>query len=360
MTSKSYTNLQMSCKLDCATDYFTTRDEDRMIYFKRISAVLLSALLTASMLIGCDIHSKEINGGNDGTINIVCTVFPQYDWVRQIVGDNGYKFNIKLLSSNGTDLHSYQPTASDMITISNADLFVYVGGESDEWVEDALEDSVNLNRRVINLMRTLGDSVKEEEIVEGMQESDHDDHDDIDDIEYDEHVWLSLKNAKFFCEEITAKLIEIDENNADIYSENSKKYIDKLESLDEEYKTTVDNANKKVLLFGDRFPFRYLTDDYGISYYAAFVGCSAETNASFETITFLAEKVDKLELSSVVVLDGSSKKIAETIINNTKNKNQKILMLNSMQSVTSVDIDNGNDYISIMQKNLEVIKTALS
>ena len=327
-----------------------------MTHIKKISAVLLSTVLTAAMLIGCDIHSKGIKRADDDNINVVCTIFPQYDWVRQIVGDKGNTINIKLLSSNGTDLHSFQPTVSDIISISQADLFVYVGGESDEWVEDVLEDSINPNRRVISLMDVLGNSLKQEKIVEGMQECD----DDHDDIEYDEHVWLSLKNAILFCKEITAKLIEIDEKNTDVYSANSKNYIEKLESLDKEYRTAVDIANKKVLLFGDRFPFRYLTDDYGISYYAAFVGCSSETIASFETIKFLAEKVDKLELSSVIALEGSSKKIAETIINNTKNKNQNILTLNSMQSVSSRDIENGTDYLVIMKKNLEVIKTALS
>jgi zinc transport system substrate-binding protein len=235
---------------------------------------------------------------------------------------------------------------------------------------------------VINLMDVLGDSAREEELVEGMQESDHDhdhdhedaDHDDDHDHEdadhdddhdhqeapeYDEHVWLSLKNAKRFVDVITEKLAALDTANAETYKANAKTYSDALNKLDEEYAAVFANAKQKTLLFGDRFPFRYMIEDYKLEYYAAFVGCSAETEASFETITFLSGKVDELGLKSIFVLEGSDQKIAETVRNNTKSKDQKIVKLNSMQGVTKAEIEGGAKYISIMQTNLDALKEAL-
>ena len=177
--------------------------------------------------------------------------------------------------------------------------------------------------------------------------------------EYDEHVWLSLKNTKQLCNAIAEALEEIDPERADIYDANMVAYEEKLDDLDAQYQETVDNAKQKTLLFGDRFPFRYLVDDYGLSYYAAFAGCSAESEASFETISFLAKKVDELGLKNIMTIEKSDQKIAKTIIENTATKDQKILTLDSMQSTTSDDIANGETYLSAMEKNLEVLKEAL-
>lgn len=279
--------------------------------------------------------------------------------MREILGDKADHAEVTMLLDNGVDLHSYQPTADDIIKISDCDLFIYVGGESDGWVEDALKEAANKDMQVINLLDVLGEQVKEEEVVEGM-EAEEEESEDEDEPEYDEHVWLSLKNAETLCNAITDALEEIDPANKDAYAANAASYLEKLADLDGEYKTVVDNAARKTVLFGDRFPFRYLVDDYGLSYYAAFAGCSAETEASFETISFLAGKVDELGLPCVLTIEGAQHKIAETIVQNSAAKNQSILTLNSMQSTTSADAANGTTYLSVTESNLDVLKQALN
>ena len=279
--------------------------------------------------------------------------------MREILGDKADHAEVTMLLDNGVDLHSYQPTADDIIKISDCDLFIYVGGESDGWVEDALKEATNQNMKVINLLDVLGEQAKVEEVVEGMA-AEEEESEDEDEPEYDEHVWLSLKNAETLCNAITDALEEIDPANKDAYATNAASYLEKLAALDGEYQTVVDNAARKTVLFGDRFPFRYLVDDYGLSYYAAFAGCSAETEASFETISFLAGKVDELRLPCVLTIEGAQHKIAETIVQNTAEKNQSILTLDSMQSTTSTDVTNGTTYLSVMESNLDVLKQALN
>ena len=331
---------------------------------KKITALLLALMMLAGVLAGC---GKPKDAGKAGKLKVVTTIFPAYDWVRAILGDKAENAEITMLLDNGVDLHSYQPTADDIIKISDCDLFVYVGGESDGWVEDALRNAANRNMKVINLLEVLGDSVKTEEIVEGMQEEhEHEDahaHDDAEEHEHeeeaDEHVWLSLKNAKMLVRVISKALQELDPDNKDIYAANADAYVKKLSALDADYQAAVDAASNKTILFGDRFPFRYLVDDYGLRYYAAFVGCSAETEASFETISFLAKKVDELKLPCVLTIEGAQHKIAETIVQNTTSKNQKVLTMDSMQSTTSKDVANGTTYLSVMEQNLSVLKEAL-
>lgn len=320
--------------------------------------------------------ATEVSDTNDdGKLSIVTTIFPEYDWVKTIVGDNAENVDITMLLDNGVDLHSYQPTAEDIMKIATCDMFVYVGGESDEWVEDALAEATNENMVVIDLLDVLGDSVKEEEIVEGMEAEEEHEHDEAEEadaeeaveadteeaeeVEYDEHVWLSLKYAETLCTEIEAQLETIDPDNAEAYKANLDSYVAELDALDAQYQETVDAASVKTLLFGDRFPFRYLVDDYGLDYYAAFVGCSAETEASFETIIFLADKVNELGLNAVMTIEGNDHTIAETVRDNTESKDQEILTLDSMQSTTSEDVANGASYLSIMTDNLEVLKNAL-
>ena len=333
-------------------------------------------VMCSAMFLGCG-NSNITSMRNEDKISVVCTIFPEYDWVREVVGELGEQYEITLLMDDGGDLHNYQPTALDIARIAQCDVFVYVGGESDGWVEDALKEATNPNMQVMNLLETLGTKVKEEELVEGMQVHDHDheeegvqedghDHDheegevhEESEVEYDEHVWLSLKNTKSMVKAIEQALEAVDDANAAIYQKNADAYIQKLDDLDKEYEAAVTSAAKKTIVFGDRFPFRYLADDYGISYYAAFPGCSAETEASFETITFLAEKMDELELSKILVIENSDKKIAKTIIDNTATKNQEILVMNSLQSVTSKKIEEGVSYVSIMQENLEILKQAM-
>ncbi len=489
-----------------------------------------------------------------GKLSVVTTIFPEYDWVREIMGDRADNAEITLLLDNGADLHSYQPSVDDIVKISGCDLFVYVGGESDEWVEDALKEATNPNMIVIDLLETLGDTVKEEEVVEGMQhdhdhhheheeieeddvkdrslsefsgewksllpmleageldpyvehhaeehgepqsevheelaekwacdaekvgidgdivtftyangdtvsakyayagralikaddgditgvryqfetdsanapkylqlndhghepaeevehfhiyfgsdgfdallsadadpffvpstldaegvleelmgghEHDHDEHDEEHEehdhehhheegeVEYDEHVWLSLKNAKTLCGAISDALGRLDAANADAYAANAASYIAKLDALDMQYAAAVNAADVKTVLFGDRFPFRYLVDDYGLDYYAAFVGCSAETEASFETVVFLANKVDELGLKNILTIESSDGKIARTIIENTAAKNAGVLQMDSMQSTTAQQIAGGATYLAAMESNLEILKEAL-
>ena len=299
-------------------------------------------------------------------LKVVTTIFPEYDWTREILGSNPGKVELSLLLGKGVDLHSYQPSIQDIAKIATADIFIYVGGESDFWVEDALKNAANKNMKVINLLEALGDKVKEEEIKEGMQaeEEEHDhegDHheDDEEEAEYDEHVWLSLRNAKFLCGEIAAALCEKDSVNAASYKANLAAYSAKLDALDARYTATVKAASKKTILFGDRFPFRYLVEDYGLDYFAAFVGCSAETEASFETVIFLAKKVDELDLKSVLKIESGDGKIARTIIQNSKNKKAKVLTLNSIQATTKKQADAGASYLKIMEENLKVLEEAL-
>lgn len=298
-------------------------------------------------------------------LSIVTTIFPEYDWIMNLLGEQAANAEIAMLLDNGVDLHSYQPTVDDIVKISSCDLFVHVGGESDEWVEDALAEATNKEMIVINLMEALGDKIKEEELVEGMEaghdhhEDDHEDHHEDDEREYDEHVWLSLKHAGTLCEAICEALCRMDPANADSYRENLTSYKERLSALDADYQRAVHDAAARTVLFGDRFPFRYLVDDYGLAYYAAFVGCSAETEASFETIVFLANKVDELGLNAVCQIESADGAIARTIIENTQRKNQQILTMNSMQSTTSQDVEKGASYLTIMEQNLDVLKRAL-
>ena len=330
---------------------------------KKITA-LLALLMLGGALAGCE---KQNDTNKTDKLSIVTTIFPEYDWVRAVLGDKADNAEVTMLLDNGVDLHSYQPTADDIVKISDCDLFLYVGGESDGWVDDALKNATNKNMKVINLLDVLGDSVKTEEVVEGMQETEHDhDHDHSkevstfeDEEEKDEHVWLSLKNAEVLVNAISKSLQELDPDNKDIYATNAAAYIEKLSALDGEYQAAVDAATYKTVVFGDRFPFRYLVDDYGLRYYAAFVGCSAETEASFETVSFLAKKVDELKLPCVLTIEGAQHKISETIVQNTAEKNQKVLTMDSLQSTSSKDVANGTTYLSVMEKNLSVLKEAL-
>ena len=504
---------------------------------KKTFTIFLALTMAVSLFTGCGKKNAAETGESDSNkLSVVTTIFPEYDWVKEILGGKAENTDLTMLLSSGVDLHSYQPTADDIVKISDCDLFVYVGGESDGWVESVLKNAANKKMKVINLLEVLGDSVKTEEIVEGMQEDGHDhghSHDeqltenDIEDrtlsdfagawkslhpyllngdldkfcqhraeededssttkdtylekyktswqcdaekisingdtitftyadgktvsAEYtyagyqpkrndegeirsvryqfettsadapkyvqfndhghepgeaehfhiyfgndgfdalmsgktnpffvkdalsaedildelmghdhgeekDEHVWLSLKNAKALVAAIADALQELDPDNKDTYAANASAYIEKLSALDGAYQSAVDGAARKTVLFGDRFPFRYLVDDYGLSYYAAFAGCSAESEASFETVSFLAKKVDELGLPCVLTIEGKNHKLAETIVQSTAAKNQKVLTMDSMQSMTSKDAANGATYLSVMEQNLSVLKEAL-
>lgn len=336
------------------------------------------------------IEQNSIEKGNSNKISIVCTTFPQYDWVKNILGEEAERFNVTLLLDNGVDMHSYQPAVKDIATAGSSDLFIYVGGESDTWVEDALKEAKNKDLKAINLMETLDNFVKEEEVVEGMQEerkslghsheksskekqeqTQKESHENSQEIngqkeaadeepEYDEHIWLSIRNAEIMVKNIEKAIEQLDSDNAKVYQTNAENYIKKLDTLDKQYANTIQNAKYKAILFGDRFPFRYMADDYDLKYYAAFAGCSAETMAGFETVTFLAKKADELRLPVILTIENSDGRIAEAVKSNTTKKNQKILAMNSLQSVTKEQIADGITYLQVMQENLSVLSEALN
>ena len=502
---------------------------------KKYISILLAAVMAVGCLAGCGQKNSNEQADNtdDGKLKVVTTIFPEYDWVKEIAGDEISNIDLTMLLDNGVDLHSYQPTSEDILKISDCDLFVYVGGESDSWVDDALKNATNKDMQVINLLDVLKDSIKTEESMPGMQAEEGHNHGyahfedsdvqdrtlsdwdgdwqsvypylqdgvldevmekkaesgektaeeykeyyengyktDVSQItidaenntmcfvkngvaskatyeykgyqiydyesgsrgvryffeatsgdadapkyvqfsdhgiapgkaehfhiyagndgfdalseemenwptyypadmsgkeiaedmleheekEYDEHVWLSLKNAQTLCKAIAEALETADPEHKDVYAANVDSYLEKLSSLDGQYQDAVANASQKTLLFGERFPFGYMVDDYGLKYYAAFAGCSAESEASFETISFLAKKVDELGLKNIMTIENSDQKIAKTIRDNTKDKNQEILSLDSMQSTTSEDVKNGTTYLSVMESNLDVLKKAM-
>ena len=321
--------------------------------FSRKTAVLVICLVLAAACFGLSRFSGA-GAAKGKKLSVVCTIFPEYDWTRAILGKRAADTDLTLLLANGTDLHNYQPSTNDFLKISRADLFIFVGGQSDAWTKDALKEAANKKIAAIDLMKTLGSRMKNEETVEGM-EKDHDEGGPS----YDEHVWLSLKNAAAACAAIADKLCETDPQHADEYRKNEAAYAARLGALDREYAAAVKASPVKTLLFGDRFPFRYLADDYGIRYYAAFPGCSAETEASFRTIIFLAKKADELGLRHVMVIDGSNRTVARAIIQTARKKDLKIVTLDSMQSVTAKQIAAGATYLSVMRSNLAALKEAL-
>nr|WP_315086415.1 metal ABC transporter substrate-binding protein [uncultured Lachnoanaerobaculum sp.] len=357
---------------------------------KKYIGIGLSILVAIMMVLGCakkeSTGSSEAESGSSVTesssvaeskseetkkLSIVTTIFPAYDWVKQVVGDNK-NVEISFLIDKGVDLHSYQASAADIAKITDSDLFVYVGGESDDWAEDIIKENPNLN--YINMVDSIGEAALAEELVEGMQDEEEHDHEGEEhaheegehaheegehedgEEEIDEHVWLSIKNAETIVSAIEAKLAEIDPDNKAEYEKNANDYLAKLDELDKEYKDTLSSIQNKTIIVGDRFPFRYLVNEYGINYYAAFKGCDAGSEASFETVKFLANKMDELNMSDIFIIDGSKGDLAKTIVDNTKDKNAKVLVLDSMQSTKSSD---NASYLDIMKKNLEVLKEVL-
>ena len=322
---------------------------------KKCMATALCVVLLCALLCGCT--STNQNQNETKTLSIITTIFPLYDWTQNIV--SGTDAQLRMLLDTGVDLHSFQPTVQDIVDISDCDVFIYVGGESDKWVQDALKEKNNQNMVVIDLMEVLADNVKEEELVEGMQGEEEEEEEEEEGPEYDEHIWLSLKNAAICSQAICDKLCTLDPEHKDIYTKNTTFYLAKINQLDAEYEEMVKSANTKTLVFGDRFPFRYLTDDYGLTYFAAFIGCSAESEASFDTVVFLANKVDENALRYILKIESSDGSIAKTIKENTKLKNQGILSLDSLQSVTAKDVQKGVTYLGAMSDNKKILEKAL-
>lgn len=326
-----------------------------------IFAAVMIAFTSAGVLTACDF--------DNGKTKIVATIFPQYDWVMNVLGERKSDFDVKLLAKSGADLHNFSPTSDDILAIAKCKLFIHVGGESDEnWVDRVLEQNPNSDRTVINLLEVLGDNAKIEEPVEG-EEHHHDheegeEHEHEHEEEYDEHVWLSLKNAGVFVDEIVKALVKIDAENAETYTQNATDYKAELSALDDKYTAAVNNAGTRTLLFADRFPFRYLVDDYGLSYFAAYSGCSAANSAaSTETIIRLANNLIDNSLTTVLKLEDSDGSIARQVIETAKNKGYTAQVetktLDSLQASTIREYNSGRTYLAVMESNLDVLKIAL-
>lgn len=318
---------------------------------KKIFSIIISIIIALITLCSCGNQIKKSE-----RLSIVCTAFPQYDFVKNIIGTTE---GLTLLLDDGADLHSYEPTAQDIIKIGSADIFIYGGGVSDDWVEGVIKSANNPELKVIATM-DLVDTLKEE-YVAGMQQENHDhEHNKAHNGDHsgeDEHIWLSLGNAVKITRSLCESICEIDQEKAGTYRTNAENYISELTALDEEYKNVVESSTRKTVLFADRFPFRYLIDDYGLTYFAAFAGCSSESEASFETLAFLIDKTKELHLPVVLTIEGSDGSLAETVC---ESSGAETAVLDSCQSVSSADIENGTSYISIMKSNLEVLREALN
>ena len=320
------------------------------------SLLVLCLLLSAFSLFSCA-EKKD-----DGKLHIVCTLFPQYDWLRNIVSGS-QSIELDLIIANGNDPHSYQPTAADIMTISNCDILIYVGGDSDEWVKKAIERSKNDNIQTIVLTELEGVNVY------GISASSHsheghshgDGHDGHSHSALDEHIYLSLRNAMASVREITEILCEKDPASKELYKENSDIYLEKLLALSSELALAVGSVpeEERFVLFADRFPFVYLLSDYGVHYAAAFEGCTTDVDADFDTVLRLIHEADEHNVKYIAVTESSDKALAETVISSTKTKNQKILTFNSMQAISRQKINGGATYLSIMEENAKALKTAL-
>lgn len=327
---------------------------------KHLTAKILTIimLILAAALGGCTDNAPVTNPNAD--ITIVTDNFAVYDWTRNVIGD--VNAELVLLGANGADMHSYQPIAHDFAMLKDCDLCIYIGGESDSWVADAMQQTSSgaYSMPLLNVI----DNVQIEQDPIGMAADDHD-HADTGEPELDEHIWLSLKNAITCTNAIADKLADIDPANADIYRTNADNYCAELTALDGEYATggyaqTIATAAYDTILVADRFPFIYLVEDYNLNWYAAYPGCSAETGASFETVKFLSDKLAEHKLPAVIVCENADTALAETIIATSGQSGTAILALDSLQSVNQADIDAGKTYIGAMTENLAVLKSALN
>lgn len=290
---------------------------------------------------------------NEDKLKIVTTIFPQYDFARQIGGD---KISLQMLVTPGGESHSYEPTPRDIISVNGCDIFICSGGESDVWSNIILKSVNTENKIVIKLMDCV-DTVEEEK-TEGMTEKTTlgSSENAEEEPEYDEHVWTSLKNAKKISETIAAAMCETDQENAEFYTDNLKSFEKQLDELDKSYENAVSSAKNKTIIFGDRFPFRYLFDDYGLKYYAAFPGCSTESDVSAKNMLFLINKVKENNLNTVYYIEFSARKIADTISAET---GAEPLLFHSCHTVSKADFENGVTYIELMTQNLDNLKRGL-
>ncbi|MBR1414193.1 MAG: zinc ABC transporter substrate-binding protein [Bacilli bacterium] len=314
---------------------------------KIVRRIIIIAMLFFSIvsLAGCNKNNEN------NKLTIISTSFPGYDLARAIIKNNS-NIEVNMLLKPGAELHDFEPTPQDIKNIKNSDIFIYVGGDSDAWIEDILDDIDTDKTKIIKLM-DLVDTV-EEEHVEGMEEN-HDE-DEEEEVEYDEHVWTSPINAITITDKLKEKIIKIDTANKDLYEKNASNYINELNIIDKKIRDLVDNSKKKEIIFGDRFPLRYFVMEYNLNYYAAFPGCSEATEASAKTVSFLVNKVKQDKIPVVFKIELSSGKIAETI---AKETGAKVLEYNTAHNITQQDFDKGVTIVDIMNNNIKVLKEAL-
>ncbi len=307
---------------------------------KKLFSLLLVFVITFSVsLCGCSNNSQD--GNQSDKISIVTSIFPYYDFVRNIAGDNA---EIKLLLSPGSEPHHYEPSPSDIVAIEECDIFIYNGGESDEWVENVLDSLENKSATILKMT----------DYVTLLNEK-NPDHTDGD--EPDEHIWTSIRNSEKMVSEISKAISEKDSNNKTIYENNTAQYLSRLEQLDKDFIEVVENKKRDTVVFGDRFPFLYFMTDYGLNYECAFPGCSSETEPSLEVVTRLINYVNSENIPVVFYLEMSNGKTAKLIADDT---GAKTMQFSSCHNITKDEFNNGEDYISIMQKNCVALKEALS
>jgi zinc transport system substrate-binding protein len=319
-------------------------------YFQEdiLKKAILLLMTLAAITGGCKQNKNAVIRNNDGKINVTATVFPPYDFVRHIAGD---KVNLSMLLPPGAESHSFEPSPRDIITIQNSDIFIYGGGEMDQWVNRILQSMDTDNMKILAMMDAV--DVVEEEIVEGMEEEDDEEGEEV---EYDEHVWTSPQNAILIVSAITELLCEADSANAAFYRQNAAAYCEELAQLDTAFTALVDGAQRTTIIFADRFPFRYFADAYGLSYFAAFPGCSTETEPSAATVAFLINKVKAEQIPVVFHIELSNERMADTICGET---GAKKLLLHSCHNISKRDFDSGLGYIEVMRHNVENLREAL-
>lgn len=325
---------------------------------KKTALLCMMAVMVFAMT-ACGKNSTASGKEEDGKLKVVTTIFPYYDFVRQIAGD---KVSLSMAVPAGMDTHSFEPTAADMIEIGKADILIYNGGEMEVWVDEVIEAAAGKNLKAEEMMKYV--DIVTEEIVDGMEEEEEHEHeDDRDDEheeeepEYDEHIWTSPVNAQKLVEKIVDILSEADSKNADFYEKNGEAYIEKLEKIDSEMKNVIENAKRDYVVFGDRFPLRYFVDRYDLDYSAAFAGCSSDTEPSADTLAFLIDKVKEKNIPVVLKIELTSPKVAETVSAET---GAKVMTFYTCHNVTKEQLDEGVTYCDLMEKNIDVLKEALN
>lgn len=312
---------------------------------KRLISILTVLLLIALTFTGCTASEKTDNGN----INIVSTIFPQYDFAREITGD---KANLKMLIQPGGESHTYEPTPQDIISIQEADVFLYIGGENDKWVEDILKSIDTTKIQVVKLIDCV-----ELTCVDTAEEHTHAHNEDNHAHEFDEHIWTSPMNAKKMVEVISNAICKADPENSEYYKNNTTAYSAQLIDLDTKIRDVVSTSKRNELVFGDRFPLVYFTNEYGLKHYSAFPGCSSETEPSASTIALLSDKVKQNNIPVILKIELSNSTVADTIASETSTR---VLTFYSCHNLSKNQFEKGESYISMMTANLETLKTALN